>query len=1088
MRPLKSGVVQYAVLVATVVLVVAFLQTRAMDVEAHNQRLRLLLELQAADAQLDRDLLRVTSFMLLQFDPLVTNERRIHDLLGALKPAGTDRMSGTFNQDLDAYHTVLDQKLDIQERVKSQVAMVRNGLLYLPLAVAELGRTNPALGGGASEVLNELFGYNLFPTGTQAQSVETAIDALELFSEVDEVSRPAFENVLSHMRANLDLTGRLADLRREFVDAPSGARFDRLYRNYTTRYADQAKRADTYTLLLLAATLALFLALGVVLRNLHSAKLAAERAWTQLRDAVESLTEAFALFSPQGRLVLHNSRYESIYPWLKGSLRAGCTTVAEVLAAHRTSGAFLQAPALLDPRDAGQEDQGARPSEIRMEVLDGARWYRASDSVTTTGDLVCVRVDISDTKRTEQELRKLYRALEQSPASVLITDITGAIEYVNPRFEEVTGYTADEVVGRNPRLLKSGDKSTADYKELWDTILSGGVWRGQFHNRRKDGSIYWESASISPVRDDDGAITHFIAVKEDITARRRAEEQLRMNATVFDTTTEGIMVTDGSNRIKTVNPAFTRITGYQPEEVIGRNPRVLSSGRHDQAFYASLWETLQRTGYWNGEVWNRRKDGSVYPEWLSVALIRDEQGGVKEHVAVFSDISQRKSDEEQIRRQANYDALTGLPNRSLLFDRIENALKAAKRKGWQVALLFVDLDRFKGVNDSMGHVVGDELLQHVARRLTRNVRESDTVARFGGDEFVIVIEDMQRADEAAVVAETLIADIGTVFRLIGREVFVGASIGITLYPSDAKDATALLRNADMAMYRAKEAGRNTYRFYTKEMNRDVQWRMEMERELRSALDRHQLYLLYQPIVSIADARVVGAEALVRWSHPGLGEVSPEQFIPLAEETGVIADIGRWVLRESCRTLAAWRATGRDWRISVNLSSRQLALGLADEEVLGIIRGHDLPAAAVTLEITEGMMLEASDNVLHWLESVHREGVGLAVDDFGTGYSSLSYLKRFLVDGLKIDRSFVKGLPDGREDVSLVSAILSMAHSLGLRVVAEGIETPAQARMLAELGCQLGQGFLYSRPIPAEAMAAIAGPLGEARRKVLVESI
>lgn len=1064
MKRLPAGFGQYVLLLATVVVVVSFLQTRATSLEQHNARLNLLLQLQAADAALDRDVLRVTSFRLQQYDPLVMTQWHIRDLLLRLEETlqiKDDPVAEQLGGGLNGFRAVMEEKFLMQERIKSIVALVRNALHYLPLAADELRAKSQKAGVSAAQLLNLLYRYNLFPSAHQATLIREAVDEFVYLSEVSTGENQEFDNILFHIRANLSLTGDLAALQNEYVTVPSGARLQDLYRSYSELYTAQVRRADAYTLALVALTLILFFTLGITLRNLSVARAAAERSWNQLRDAVESLSEAFALFSDNGVLQLHNRRYVEFYPWLRDKLELGVTRIGDIMMAHRGAGAFVSEPVGPFARARTDTDRDDHGPSIQLEELEGGLWYRASDTFTSNGGVVCVRIDISDSKRTERELRKLYRALEQSPASVVITDTTGTIEYVNPKFEEVTGYRCEDVLGKNPRILKSGDKSESEYKELWDTILAGKVWRGMFHNIRKDGRIYWEAASISPVRDEQGHTTHFIAVKEDITARKRAEDQLRMNATVFETTTEGIMVTDADNRIQTVNPAFTQITGYSCDEIIGRNPRVLSSGRHDPDFYRSMWELLERTGYWNGEVWNRRKDGTVYPEWLSLALIRDEDGAVREHVAVFSDISQRKQDEEQIRRQANYDALTGLPNRSLLFDRIERALSSARREGWNVALLFVDLDRFKVVNDTMGHVAGDALLQQVASRLSGCVRETDTVSRFGGDEFVIVLEDIKRAQDAATIAETLISQLGLAFPLGSREGFVGASVGITLYPADGEDSASLLRNADLAMYRAKKAGRNTYRFYTRDMDQSVQKRMDMERELRQALAREELYLVYQPIVELETGQMVGTEALLRWRHPRLGLVGPDHFIPLAEETGLIDKIGRWLLQQACATLAGWRAQGRDLRMSINLSSRQVALGLDTTAILRCIEASGVPPDKITLEITERLILDCSAEVLGWLERLHEQGVRLAVDDFGTGYSSLSYLKRFPMDFIKIDRSFVNGLPASREDGSLVRAILAMADSLHMGVVAEGIETQAQAAFLLAEGCVMGQGFLYS---------------------------
>jgi diguanylate cyclase (GGDEF)-like protein/PAS domain S-box-containing protein len=606
---------------------------------------------------------------------------------------------------------------------------------------------------------------------------------------------------------------------------------------------------------------------------------------------------------------------------------------------------------------------------------------------------------------------------------------------------------------------------------MWHALLQGREWRGAFHNKRKDGSVYWESASISPLRDDSGKITHFIAVKEDITAQKRAEDQLRMNATVFDTTSEGIIVTDADNLIKAVNPAFSRITGYESEEVIGRSPKILSSGRHTDAFYEQLWSSVLQNGYWSGEIWNRRKDGSVFPEWLSIAAIKSDDGLVKEYVAVFSDITKHKQDEEKIRYQANFDALTGLPNRSLLTDRLSQAILSANREEWKLGLLFVDLDQFKVVNDTFGHVVGDELLQQVASRIRDCVREADTVARFGGDEFVILLQDIEDPDVAVTISSKVIEAVTKSFKLYGREIFIGASIGITIYPEDAATADALLRNADMAMYQAKAHGRNTYQFFTASMQRQTIERQQLEQDLRLSIERDELEVYYQPVVHSETGRVSSLEALLRWNHPKKGLINPDVFIPIAEDSGLIGGIGRWVMRQACNQLSQWRQFGHDeLKIAVNLSSRQRKLGFDAKFMQGILQESGLPAEAVTLEITESLLMRDTEETVGWLGEIKQLGVSLSVDDFGTGYSSLSYLKRFPVDALKIDRSFVSDLPADPESVSLVNTIIAMAKSLKLGLVAEGVENQQQVDFLLAAGCDLLQGFHFGRPMTAEALS------------------
>jgi diguanylate cyclase (GGDEF)-like protein/PAS domain S-box-containing protein len=800
--------------------------------------------------------------------------------------------------------------------------------------------------------------------------------------------------------------------------------------------------------------------LGWLLRYLDSARELAQSSWDRLSDAVESVNEAFALFDAGGKLVLYNRKWKKFYPWLKGVALG--TTLSDMRKANDNHVVY-------EKREKGRDIDGGEiehPGESYIEQLDDGRWYLASDADTSEGGKACVRVDITESKRNEMDLRKLSRALEQSPASVVITNTDGDIEYVNPKFEEISGYSFEEAIGKNPRILKSGDKKPEEYKDLWDTISAGQEWKGVFHNKRKDGSIYWEAASITGLRGDNGEITHYIAVKEDITARKRAEDQLRMNATVFETASEGIVVTDANNRVKTVNPAFTRITGYQPEDIIGHDPKILSSGRHEPEFYHLMWEHINQTGFWSGEIWNRRKDGSVYPEWISIVEIRDEKTNeITEYVAVFSDISQRKRDEEQIRRQANYDALTGLPNRSLFFDRLNQAVISARREKGLLGLLFVDLDRFKAVNDTFGHVLGDEILQEVGERLKLCVRDSDTVARMGGDEFVVLVHDLVEVNDAATVADKIIEQMDAPFSIGGREVTLGASIGITIYPEDTDNAEEMMRNADMAMYRAKEGGRNRYQFFTVGMQEQVRERTELEQDLRYALERNEFMLYYQPIIDSRTGTISSVEALLRWDHPKKGLISPDTFIPLAEDGGMIIPIGNCVMEEACRQLREWRDSGLGFNVSVNISYRQLCKEFSPWVVSSILKENKVQGEWLTLEITESLLMDDSPEVLEWLNGFKKLGIGLSIDDFGTGYSSLSYLKRFPVDVLKIDRSFVGGLPGDVGDASLVEAILAMGKSLGVKVVAEGVETEQQRDFLQKRGCDCLQGFYFGKPMP-----------------------
>ena len=557
----------------------------------------------------------------------------------------------------------------------------------------------------------------------------------------------------------------------------------------------------------------------------------------------------------------------------------------------------------------------------------------------------------------------------------------------------------------------------------------------------------------------------------EIEERRRSEEDSHQLAgTVFATSAEGIMICDADNLVIAVNPAFSRITGYQPTDVLGRDPRLLKSGQHDSAFYAGMWGQLRNTGHWQGEIWNKRKNDEIYPEWLSISVINNPDGSINKYVAIFSDITKRKEDEQQIWRQANYDGLTGLPNRALFLDRLSQALADAKRERHGIALMFVDLDHFKLVNDTLGHSIGDMLLQEAAERLGACIRENDTVSRLGGDEFTIIVKGVDAASDAVTVAEKVITSLSRPFSLEGRQASVGASIGITLFPDDASDEGSLLRNADMAMYRAKENGRNTFAFFTRDIDDKMQRLVTLGAELRHAIENDEFVVYYQPIMDARTLRVEGAEALVRWRNPRLGLVQPGEFIALAEETGLIGPLGDWVLRTACHEAVRWQRPGRPpVSLAVNLSNRQSRQGLGRfiEQATEVLGECGLAPDLLKFEITESFIIEESQEMHGWLRRIRDMGIHLSIDDFGTGYSSLSYLRRFPVDIVKVDRSFVAEIHANADDAALVKAIISMAHGLRMKVVAEGVEDRQQLAFLQSADCDLVQGYYFRKPVPAE---------------------
>ncbi|WP_306607130.1 EAL domain-containing protein [Azonexus sp.] len=547
-------------------------------------------------------------------------------------------------------------------------------------------------------------------------------------------------------------------------------------------------------------------------------------------------------------------------------------------------------------------------------------------------------------------------------------------------------------------------------------------------------------------------------------AQRRAEDELRLYGTVFTHAAEGMTITDAQSRIVAVNPAFCAITGYSPDEVIGRTPALLNSGRQGEDFYRHMWAALQETGLWQGEIWNRRKDGGIFPEWLSIAAVRDRAGESKHYIGVFTDISERKESEAQIHHLAHHDALTGLPNRLLLEDRIEQGMLMSRRAGRQMAIIFIDLDRFKNINDTLGHEVGDNLLIQAAERGRAVLRDTDTLCRLGGDEFVAVLPQLENCQDAAHICRKMLAALCQPYLLAGHELTVSGSAGIALYPDDGESVSELLRKADAAMYRAKEDGRNTFWYFSAEINTATLGELLLENDLFGALERDELLMYYQPKVDAQHGKIVAAEALMRWRHRERGLISPTQFIPMAEENGLINAFGEWAIRKVCAQQRAWLDAGLlVVPVAVNISAHQFAQQDLPNMLAHVLAEYGLPPQLIELELTESLLMRNSTLAASVLQTLHKMHIQVAIDDFGTGYSSLSYLHQFPVQQLKIDRSFVSLIDEQGESVRLASAIIAMAHELGLTVIAEGVENEAQRRYLAEHGCDEFQGYLFGRP-------------------------
>ncbi len=681
--------------------------------------------------------------------------------------------------------------------------------------------------------------------------------------------------------------------------------------------------------------------------------------------------------------------------------------------------------------------------------------------------------DVTARRRTARQLQLQSAALEAAANGIVITDRQGTIVWANHSFTRMTGYSNQEIVGKNPRLLKSGEQPDSYYAKLWSTISSGKVWQGEIVNRRKDGTTYTEEMTITPVTQETGSETdtYFIAIKQDITERKKAEEELQRLASIVEFSEDAIIGKNIDGVITSWNRGAEKIYGYTRDEVVGRDLSFLLPPERQAEIQAIMERVLSGQSIECLETQRLTRTGSAIDVSLSVSPIKDASGHIAGASTIARDITQRKVAEKQVQFLAYYDALTGLPNRTLLQDRLAKALASARRQKNKVALLFLDLDRFKTINDSLGHSVGDLVLQQVAERLKKWGREQDTVARVGGDEFLIVLTAVKEPADAAVAAERLMDTMTAEFIAQGRSLSISCSIGIGIFPEHGTDGETLIKNADAAMYCAKENGRNNFQFFTKEMNAQAVERLMMESGLRLALAKKELFLMYQPQIEIATGRITGLEALLRWQHPELGLVPPDKFIRIAENSGMIMPIGEWVLRTACSQARKWQDEGfLAVPVAVNVSAVQFRQAGFCELIGRVLYETGLAPQYLELELTESLLLSNADTMFSVLQDLRAMGLKLAIDDFGTGYSSLSYLRQFPVGKLKIDRSFIRDVVVNPDDAAIATAIIGMAKSLNLKVIAEGVEEEAQMSFLRARQCDEIQGYYFSKPLAVDKVA------------------
>ncbi len=710
-----------------------------------------------------------------------------------------------------------------------------------------------------------------------------------------------------------------------------------------------------------------------------------------------------------------------------------------------------------------------------MDVIINVQGVRRKDD--TIEFLIATMQDITERKRSEQALKEREADLNRAQAVARVGSWSLDIKRDHMDWS-AESYRLFGVAPGSPLNYQTFFKcvhpdDVAYVEHEWRKAEQGGSYDIE-HRIIVNGEVRWIRERADLRRDDAGHLVRVIGTSLDITDHKKDQEHLRQAATVFESTREGIMVTDAKRRITMVNRAFCEMSGYSEDELLGQSPAMLRSGRNKRNFYTAMWRSIRETGYWQGEIWDRRKDGELLPVLLSINALRDAGGKLTGYVGVFTDISRLKDSEAKLEFLAHHDSLTGMPNRLLMLSRLRHSLEVGRREQSRLALLMLDLDHFKDVNDSYGHVSGDEILRQVARRLTSRLRGIDTVARLGGDEFALLLANLAHPVDAERVAREIIAALSEPCRLSnGAEVRIGASVGISLYPEHGQSPEAMFQHADAALYRAKADGRGCIRYFSDELTTAARARIELDARLRRAIVQRELRVYYQPQLEIGSDRIIGAEALVRWEHPEHGLIPPTEFIPAAEETGLISEVGAWVLKEACRQGGAWIAAGLPpLTLAVNLSPYQFRHGDIGMLVADVLAQTGFPPERLELELTESVLMTREEEAVGVLQSLRSLGVRLAIDDFGTGYSSLAYLKRFPIDVLKIYKGFIKEIPHDTDDAEITLAIIAMAHALGFKVLAEGVETPEQLAFLRKNGCDHYQGYIVSEALPPRAFAAL----------------
>lgn len=1039
--------------------------------------------LQDIERSLERDILLVQTSALRHFDGLARAVIDLRQTRNRLKRGTTDIVNEgeeRLRRLYARYVGATERRIALVERIKARQALVSNSMGYLPTALENVLDTADDLPVVESLAQSTTRTLLMFASAGKLEHQNAAtknIAELEARAAGTRAAEPARVLALHGHNILAERTAQKVEIQRFFASESLSFLGDLLNAHLADYNAQHAQGQRIYQVFT-AITAFLVIGLGYTLLSLRRAAHATRASRNQLLDAVESVPQAFALFDKDDRLLVWNEYLTEYFHDIRDDIRTGVTF--ETLVRHaagrgQISDAEDNEEAWIRTRLA-RHTNPAGPFEIQCA---NGRCLEVRERRTREGGVVTTYTDITDSIRAARNLARREAELERAQelarwGSWAWEPETGSYTWSRQLYR-IFGHEPD---GFTPTLDAFLDAVHPSDRERVRSAIRGahrkpGPRNDEFRIIRPDGTVCHIRSVHEVVTETADNPVLVTGVAHDVTDRKRVQEHLNRLFHAIEQSPSSVIITDAQGNIEYVNPKFVETTGYTPVDAIGQNPSLLKSGYTSDLIYQDLWETVSAGGTWRGELHNKKKDGSLFWEDATISPIKAPDGTVTHILAIKEDISVRKEYEERLLRQANFDELTELPNRVLALDRLSQALARAEREKRIVTVMIVNLDDIKKINHTLGHQAGDQLLIEVSRRLFTCVRDGDTVARIEGDQFLIILPDLSLAVFAEVVAQKILSICAKPVTLAGSEVTVSASIGLTVYPSDGADPHVLLRNAHAALNRAKEMGGNSYRFFTPKMNEGAVRRLAEENLLRHALERGELNLVFQPLVDARKNKIIGAEALLRWTNPELGPVSPEQFIPMAEKTGLIVPIGDWVLREACRTAKGWRdRTGIHVQMAVNVSFRQFKGGTLSETVAKVLEETGLDASTLELEITERILVEEAPETSANLKTLSDMGIRLSMDDFGTGYSSLSYLKRFPFDVIKVDRSFVRDVTEDPDDAMLTSAIIAMGRTLGLEIIAEGVETPEQLGFLRDRGCDFIQGYYLSRPLPADEFEAL----------------